>query len=103
MSDQNEVRPPGFSFREIRAGRLRHSGTLSLYCEKVSLSTLAERYGTPLYVYSASAILARLAAFRRAFNSVPHTICYSVKANSNLNILRLLAKAGCGFDIVSGG
>jgi len=103
MSDPNEVRPPGFSFREIRSGTSRSGDALSLHCEGVSLRKLAERYGTPLYVYSASAILAQLAAFHRAFNSVPHTICYSVKANSNLTILRLLAKAGCGFDIVSGG
>jgi diaminopimelate decarboxylase len=56
-----------------------------------------------LYVYSASSIRQRTAAFESAFRKVPHTICYSVKANSNLSILRMLAKAGCGFDVVSGG
>jgi diaminopimelate decarboxylase len=64
---------------------------------------LAKRYGTPLYVYSATTIHERLAAFEKAFYDVPHTICYSVKANSNLSILRLLARKGCGFDVVSGG
>jgi diaminopimelate decarboxylase len=54
-------------------------------------------------VYSASAIRQRTAAFEAAFHKVPHTICYSVKANSNLAILRLLARTGCGFDVVSGG
>jgi diaminopimelate decarboxylase len=74
-----------------------------LHCDDVPLTKLAERYETPLYVYSATAIHARLAAFEKAFRDVPHTICYSVKANSNLSILRLLARQGCGFDVVSGG
>ena len=69
----------------------------------IPLSRLAERFGTPLYVYSGSEILRRIAAFKEVFQAAPHTICYSVKANSNLAILRLLAKQGCGFDIVSGG
>jgi len=64
---------------------------------------MAERFGTPLYVYSTAAIRGRVRAFQQAFRRVPHTICYSVKANSNLGILRLLAKMGCGFDVVSGG
>ena len=67
------------------------------------LAALAVRYGTPLYVYSETAIRERLATFEKAFRNVPHTICYSVKANSNVNILRLLARQGCGFDVVSGG
>jgi diaminopimelate decarboxylase len=69
----------------------------------VSLAALAERFGTPLYVYSASTIRERTRAFERAFRRIPHTVCYSVKANSNLSILRLLAGMGCGFDVVSGG
>src|SRR5580700_3531016 len=87
-------RPPGFLFRGADA---------VLHCDSVPLTKLAERYGTPLYVYSATTIHARLAAFEKAFRNVPHTICYSVKANSNLSILRLLARQGCGFDVVSGG
>jgi diaminopimelate decarboxylase len=67
------------------------------------LTKLAERYGTPLYVYSATTIRGRLAAFEKAFRHVAHTICYSVKANSNLSILRLLAREGFAFDVVSGG
>jgi diaminopimelate decarboxylase len=69
----------------------------------VALGRLAERFGTPLYVYSASTIRQRLRAFDQAFDQAPHTVCYSVKANSNLSILRLLARQGCGFDVVSGG
>jgi len=79
-----------------------HPG-LTLRCDEVELWRLAARYSTPLYVYSATMIEGRLAAFQAAFRSVPHTICYSVKANSNLSILRRLARKGCGFDVVSGG
>lgn len=74
-----------------------------LHCDQVPLTALVERYGTPLYVYSTSMIHERYDAFRAAFRDIPHTTCYSVKANSNLSILRLLAKQGCGFDVVSGG
>ena len=96
-------RPPGFVFRQMRKGIFRRGESSALHCDDLPLTRLAERFGTPLYVYSATAILARLAAFQRAFGNTPHTICYSVKANSNINILRLLAREGCGFDVVSGG
>ncbi len=75
----------------------------ALHAEGVSLVSLAEKYGTPLYVYSASQILERYQLFSRAFAARPHLLCYSVKANSNLSILKLLARQGSGFDIVSGG
>ena len=75
----------------------------SLYCEDVALADIAGRAGTPCYVYSAADILGRYRAYDRAFGDVPHRICYAVKANSNLSILRLLAREGAGFDIVSGG
>lgn len=74
-----------------------------LYCEGVAVETLARKYGTPLYVYSQKALLARLGELQTAFKAVKPHICYSIKANSNLSILRLVAKAGAGFDIVSGG
>ena len=96
-------RPPGFVYREAKRGVLRRGGQLVLHCEDVPLPKLRERYGTPLYVYSAAMIRERYEAFEQAFREVRHTLCYSVKANSNLSILRLLAKAGCGFDVVSGG
>jgi diaminopimelate decarboxylase len=96
-------RPPRFVFRSQCQSALRQSADSLLHCEQVPLPALAKRYGTPLYVYSAHAILDRVTAFKSAFTSVPHTICYSVKANSNLSILHLLARAGCGFDVVSGG
>jgi diaminopimelate decarboxylase len=74
-----------------------------LHCDGVDLTALADEYGTPLYIYSASQIIQRFQLFERAFASRPHTICYAVKANSSLAILRLLAEQGAGFDIVSGG
>src|SRR5271156_4918329 len=74
-----------------------------LYAEGVPLSKLAEAYGTPLYVYSASTILDHFDRLTAALAPLDHLICYAVKANSNLAILNLLAKRGSGFDLVSGG
>ncbi|QNI34034.1 diaminopimelate decarboxylase [Alloacidobacterium dinghuense] len=74
-----------------------------LACDGVSLETLAKKFGTPLYTYSAGQILHRLRLFTSAFASIPHLVCYSVKANSALAILKLLDQHGAGFDIVSGG
>ena len=78
-----------------QAGALELSG--------VSLEELATVYGTPLYVYSADDLRSRLGLFERSFAGLPHTVCYAVKANSSLALLRLLGGLGCGFDIVSGG
>ena len=75
----------------------------ALMCGSVPLARLAEEFGTPLYVYAADQVLERGVLFQRAFAEVPHTVCYAVKANSSLALMRLLAKQGCGFDIVSGG
>jgi diaminopimelate decarboxylase len=74
-----------------------------LYCEQVPLADLASRVGTPAYVYSSQAILENFRAYDEAFGALPHLICYAVKANSSLGVLALLARAGAGFDIVSGG
>jgi diaminopimelate decarboxylase len=74
-----------------------------LRCDGVDLAALADAHGTPLYVYSAEQISHRFELFDAAFAKRPHTICYAVKANSSLAILRLLGKQGAGFDIVSGG
>ena len=75
----------------------------ALHCGKVSLEALAKRYGTPLYVYSADQIVERLGLFQQALVGREHLVCYSVKANSALAILKLLAGRRAGFDIVSGG
>jgi diaminopimelate decarboxylase len=75
----------------------------TLYCEDVPLADIARREGTPCYVYSAAEILGRYRAYDSAFGEHPHLVCYAVKANGTLAILKLLADAGSGFDIVSGG
>lgn len=74
-----------------------------LRCEQVELQSLAESYGTPLYVYSKAALVSGFTAWQDALGGLPHLICYAVKANSNIAILQCLAKLGAGFDIVSGG
>src|SRR5437867_83554 len=75
----------------------------SLHCESVSLADIAQCAGTPCYVYSSRTILENYRAYDEALGDVPHSICYAVKANASLAILGLLARAGSGFDIVSGG
>lgn len=75
----------------------------TLYLENVPLADIAKRHGTPCYVYAAGAIVDKFNAYEKAFGAVPHQICYALKANGNLAILKLLAEAGAGFDIVSGG
>jgi diaminopimelate decarboxylase len=75
----------------------------TLHCEDVDLARVAEKFGTPVYVYSAGTILDHYARLNTALAPLDHLICYAVKANSNRAILKLLAAAGAGFDIVSGG
>ena len=74
-----------------------------LWVEDVSLHALAQAHGTPLFVYSQSAMLNALAAYQRGLAGRRHQICYAMKANSSLAILQTLVRAGCGLDIVSGG
>ena len=74
-----------------------------LFAEEVSVTALAEEYGTPLYIYSAATLKRHFQAFDSAFNGLDHMTCYSVKANSNLSVLKILAEEGAGMDIVSGG
>jgi len=78
-----------------------HAG--QLYCEDSDLERIAEKFGTPTYVYSAGTILDHYVRLGAALGSIDHLICYAVKANSNCAILKLLVDAGAGFDIVSGG
>ncbi len=75
----------------------------ALYCEDVAISTLAETYGTPLYVYSRATLERHWHAFDSALAGRDHLVCYAVKANSNLAVLNVLARLGSGFDIVSAG
>ena len=75
----------------------------SMMAEGVSVSSLALQYGTPLYIYSEKALRDHFSEFDKSAGDFPHLICYAVKANSNLSVLRLMASLGAGFDIVSGG
>lgn len=86
---------PGHPFLQRRAGQL--------VMEDVPLADLAAEHGTPLFVYSKAAMLHALAAYQRGFAGRKAQICYAMKANSSLGVLQLFARAGCGFDIVSGG
>ena len=72
-------------------------------CENVSLTSLTEKFGTPTYVYSSVAIKDAYRELDRGLGTLPHTLCFAIKSNGNLSILKLLAKMGSGFDIVSGG
>ncbi len=75
----------------------------SLYCDSVSLADIAAAAGTPCYVYSSQTLLGNFRAYDEALGDLPHMVCYSLKANGSLGIVSLLARAGSGFDIVSGG
>jgi diaminopimelate decarboxylase len=74
-----------------------------LYCEEVAISHLAKEVGTPCYVYSHATLTRHFRAFDGAFQGIPHIVAFAMKANSNLGLLRLMAKEGSGADIVSGG
>lgn len=74
-----------------------------MFVEKIAMESIAKRYGTPSYVYSRAALTNNFLSYLKALDNQPHKICYSVKANSNIAVLGVLAKLGAGFDIVSGG
>jgi diaminopimelate decarboxylase len=80
-----------------------HYSGNKLYCERVSLESLVKRFGTPLYVYSQHTVTNHFQKLDTAMAGVDHLVCFAVKSNSNLSVLRLLAGLGGGFDIVSGG
>ena len=89
--------------RGVNASRPFFYRGRALYCDGVALDALAEQFGTPQYVYSAEQIRERYRLFEQAFAGERVTVCYAVKANSTLGVLRVLAELGAGFDIVSGG
>jgi diaminopimelate decarboxylase len=87
---------PHFAWKSTRAGR-------RVFCESLPLQEIANRFGTPTYVYSRGAIVDAFDELEHGLSAVPHRICFAVKSNGNLSILKLLARRGCGFDIVSAG
>ncbi len=96
------VRRGGFLGQGVLTGPFPRVGG-TVHCGEVSAEDLAERFGTPLYVYDLAWIRGRVALFHEAFAGVDHLLAYSVKANGNLSILRELHALGCGADITSGG
>lgn len=80
-----------------------HYQNNELYVEEIPVTEVAARWGTPLYIYSRATLERHVSVFKAALAGHPHQICYAVKANSNVAILNLLARLGCGFDIVSQG
>src|SRR6266404_3381402 len=87
-----------FSWRKSN----RRSGE-EVFCEDVSLTQAAEKFSTPAYVYSSAAIESAFLELKKGLGSLPNTLCFAVKSNGNLSILKQLAELGSGFDIVSGG
>jgi diaminopimelate decarboxylase len=90
-------------FFAYRAGPKRPAESQALHCEDTTLGKIADEAGTPTYVYSRASIQSAYVRLDKALGSMPHAICYAVKANSNLAVLRALASVGSNFDIVSGG
>ncbi len=88
---------PRFARRSVRGG------DRIVFCEEVTLEKIASRFGTPTYVYSQAAIEDAFNELESELKGLPHLVCFAVKANGNLSILKLLAEQGSGFDIVSGG
>ena len=89
---------PHFAWKKPRNGSGRE-----VFCEGVALDEIASRFGTPAYVYSQTAIEGAFSELESGLRGLPHLLCFAVKANGNLSILKLLARRGSGFDIVSGG
>src|SRR5713226_7413880 len=91
---------PQFKWEKSRAGS---AGSEAVVCERVPLDSIAQKFGTPTYVYSRAAIESAYQELQKGLGALPHTLCFAVKSNGNLSILQHLAKMGSGFDIVSGG
>src|SRR6266705_2818884 len=91
---------PHFAWKKSEA---RGSFVEEVFCERVALRSIAEKVGTPTYLYSRAAIEDAYHELDRGLGAVPHTLCFAVKSNGNLSILTHLARMGSGFDIVSGG
>jgi diaminopimelate decarboxylase len=88
---------PNFGWRNSK------NGSQEVFCENVSLVDAAETFSTPAYIYSQTAIETAFRELDKGLASLPHTLCFAVKSNGNLSILKYLARLGSGFDVVSGG
>jgi len=74
-----------------------------LFCEKININEIAQKVKTPFYLYSKNGLINNFKLIDRAFSEVNHTICFALKANSNMRLLKTLVRLGCGADVVSGG
>ena len=104
MNTGNSSHTPWFSFKPSDFQPLdkkRDTTGKELHGEQIPVSELADRFGTPLYVYSRAGLEAGFTAYQQALGQWPHRVCYAVKANGNLAVLNVLARLGSGFDIVS--
>jgi len=90
---------PHFAWKRVPSAQSEEE----VFCEKVSLESVASKFATPTYLYSSAAITDAYREFQEGLSGVRHTLCFAVKSNGNLAILQQLAKLGSGFDIVSGG
>src|SRR5206468_4098346 len=90
---------PHFSWKKASLAQSQEQ----VFCERVSLPAVADKFATPTYLYSSAAIDDAYREFQEGLRGIHHTICFAVKSNGNLSILQRLAKLGSGFDIVSGG
>src|SRR5258707_5945219 len=91
---------PQFEWEKSRAGS---AASEAVVCERVPLDSIAQKFGTPTYVYSGAAIEDAYQELHEGLGKLPHTLCFAVKSNGNLSLLKHLAGLGSGFDIVSGG
>src|SRR5260370_1119788 len=91
---------PQFEWEKSRAGS---AGSEAVVCERVPLDSIAQKFGTPTYVYSGAAIEGAYQELHKGLGALPHTLCFAVKSNGNLSLLQHLAKLRSGFDIVAGG
>ena len=89
-------------FAWVKSGA-RNTSVEEVVCEKAPLESVAQKFGTPTYVYSRAAIDDAYMELHKGLGALPHTLCFAVKSNGNLSILKHLAEMGSGFDIVSGG
>ncbi len=100
----NYIDPASFTPHfEWEKSRTRSASGEKVVCERVPLDSIAKKFGTPTYVYSCAAIDGAYQELHKGLGALPHTLCFAVKSNGNLSILKHLAKMGSGFDIVSGG
>ena len=100
MSRQSEIRILHLKEGSMHFFEYRNH---QLQCEGIPIQQIAEKVGTPFYLYSYQTLVRHFTVFDEAFKGIPHLVCYSAKANSNLSLLRLFVNLGGGVDIVSGG